>query len=289
MTAAPDPFDLPGWMELSPAEQRAAVECAMKAGLHRELDLDSEVLTPDGWLTFTLRHRATGIFFRLVPGGSFERGFSDAEERALREELDRADDYDEDAAAGLSFLDDLARLARPVATVRVPPFLLSPEPLDKPALAKLLGRAPDGLLPGCLTVADGSAAAAALAAHGLRLPSEAEHEYAYRAGTSDPFPWGRSRPTSPTVPTNRFGLEHMAELSELCADRWHPGYAGAPLDGSARGPLRRPSTARGGSAEVWPWQGVGEWFSMLSAARSSSAEHDGFLRLRPARSLGPPR
>ena len=37
--------------------------------------------------------------------------------------------------------------------------------------------------------------------------------------------------------------------------------------------------------EVWPWQDVGEWVTMLSAYRSPGDEHDGFLRIKPACSL----
>jgi formylglycine-generating enzyme required for sulfatase activity len=256
----------------------------LKAGLGGDLDLDAEAPTPDGWLTFTFRHRATGILLQLVPGGTFGRGLSAAEERALREELESAGD--DDAGATLSFLES-AGVARPAGPVRVRPFLLAPAYLDDGALQSLAG--PDvgegGLLPSCVTGAGAERVASALAAVGLRLPSEAEHEHAYRAGSAEPFPWGVTRPPSPRVHRNRFGFERMAEVSEVCADGWFPGYEGAPVDGSARAEGTRPRVARGGSAEVWPWQGIGEWVAMLSAFRSPASEHEGFLRIRPARSL----
>ena len=77
----------------------------------------------------------------------------------------------------------------------------------------------------------------------------------------------------------------MGEFAELCADAWQAGYKGAPCDGSAFNPGKVPRTVRGGAAEVWPWQETAEWVTMLSAYRSSSIEHDGFIKIRPACSL----
>jgi len=99
-----------------------------------------------------------------------------------------------------------------------------------------------------------------------RLPSEAEWEFAARAGTNSRFWWGRSTTTSAvcedcssppprqTMPTgsirpNGFGLFDVAgNAAEWVEDCWNESYRGAPVDGSpwSAGQCRQ-RALRGGS------------------------------------------
>ncbi|MBF0614465.1 MAG: formylglycine-generating enzyme family protein [Magnetococcales bacterium] len=94
----------------------------------------------------------------------------------------------------------------------------------------------------------------------LTLPSEAQWEYACRAGTTTPFSFGHTitsaqvnfdgnfpyLPDDPkgeyreesvpvaSLPANPWGLFEMhGNVWEWCQDSWHDSYKGAPLDGAA--------------------------------------------------------
>lgn len=106
-----------------------------------------------------------------------------------------------------------------------------------------------------------------------RLPSEAEWEYACRAGTTgdyagnlDEMGWYSKNSGIKTHPVglkkaNAFDLHDMhGNASEWCQDRWHDNYNGAPDDGSAwETGDREERVLRGGS-----------WHNLASRCRSAS-------------------
>lgn len=149
-----------------------------------------------------------------------------------------------------------------------------------------------------------------------RLPSEAEFEYALRAGSTGRYPWGNARvppegsgnftgalDVSPSgrrwknafvgygdgywgaAPVGRFsanawGLHDMAgNLSEWVADCWHASYRRAPADGAAwYNPGCRQRVVRGGNWANAPEQTRAAW--RLSQDSDVTSARIGFRLVR---------
>jgi formylglycine-generating enzyme required for sulfatase activity len=119
-----------------------------------------------------------------------------------------------------------------------------------------------------------------------RLPTEAEWEYACRAGTNTPFHFGETITTSlanyngtdkkygyyglgprgqyrqETTPVDQFGVANPYGLCDMhgnvyewCQDHWHKNYYGAPTDGSAWLTDNQDAARilRGGAWSLDPW------------------------------------
>ena len=151
--------------------------------------------------------------------------------------------------------------------------------------------------------------------HVYRLPSEAEFEYALRAGSQDRFPWGDGEPpvgggnftggldASPggrrwrnafegygdgawgpakvgSYAANAYGLHDMAgNVSEWVADCWHDNYRRAPRDGRAWvNPGCREKVVRGGSWASSPEQTRSAW--RLSVRGDTTNARVGFRVVR---------
>jgi formylglycine-generating enzyme required for sulfatase activity len=249
-----------------------------------------EIPTRDASGRLALGPDAAIVLVRL-PAGRFRRG-------ATR---DPEDPYPDEQAE---------ELEGPVREVTIRSFLIAKHELTVAQWARLTGTAA-GPAPARAPATDLTwhEARERLAVAGLRLPSEAEWEYACRAGTTTRYAsgdetadllrvgWteGNAATAAPIVgeapgsvhpvgrkPPNAFGLHDVhGNAAEWCEDRWHRSYRGAPDDGSARtdgATLGR--VIRGGS-----------WFHGALTARSAArrAQSPGrataWIGVRPARSI----
>jgi formylglycine-generating enzyme required for sulfatase activity len=164
------------------------------------------------------------------------------------------------SAAGHGYDDE-----RPQHRVTVSPFLMSKHLITQEQWAAVIGAAPRCRFQGPTRPVENVSWNAAQefcqrlsrkTGHTYRLPSEAEWEYACRAGTPTPFscgytltidlanyngqftfaeePQGIYRHVTTEAgffPPNAYGLHDMhGNLWEWCADPWHDDYRGAPAD-----------------------------------------------------------
>lgn len=195
---------------------------------------------PNGFGIEEFRHELTGMVFVLIPSGTFQMG--------------TAEGNGEESES-------------PVHTVEINAFLLARHEVTQGVWQKIMGSNPSYFKTGnnhpveqvSWTDCDGFCRET-----GLRLPSEAEWEYACRAGAGPDYIWekdhgndyaqyGQSWPkghfeTGSKKPNN-FGLYDMiGNVWEWCNDYYDPAYYSRSPESNPQGPEEGDKRAlRGGS------------------------------------------
>jgi formylglycine-generating enzyme required for sulfatase activity len=218
---------------------------------------------PSGRLLFS--DSVTELSFVYVEGGRYQMGLSEDEELAASEIADPFPATVEEM--------------RPTQVVAVPPMLMAVTPVLNVNFRKLL--------PGHTFQRDQASYPAYVRREqaeeftrqaGCALPSEAQWEYACRAGTTTLFCFGDSLPDEAelarwlewdlsepeNVPANKFGLRGLF-FGEWCRDQYRPDY-----EPGTRG-TPGVYAVRGGGAYFWPWQDE-EWVWCMSAMRMPSSD-----------------
>lgn len=209
----------------------------------------------------------SGIPFKLVLGGTFRMGCSEAEEAAARAIED---------PPNITFGE-----LRPVRSRHVGPFLMGITPV---LIGEYLWLGGEKLgewrgWPNHPAAAKREEAITLAGKLGCRLPLETEWEYACRATTQTLFPWGDALLSEPklepwlntnfagNVPRvcNRFGLKGLF-TGEWCLDEYRPNYA------PSAEPRPGEYVVRGGGSLFWPWQNASEWVWCMAAMRMPSGD-----------------
>lgn len=247
------------------------------------IPFEYEVVTVDGQGMVCRRTSHQNVYFAedlgdgvtlkmvRVPGGSFQMG-------ATPEDREH-------------FGASLCKSLEPRHTVNLSPFMMGMTPVTQAQFHTVMGHNPSSFRPGrpYYPVNNVSWSEAiefcerlsALTGHSYRLPSEAEWEYACRAGTTTAFHFGptvteallnygedyryileqpqrrfqNSEQEAPTLPVNAFGLYDLHySVWEWCEDHWHDSYENSPDNGSAWIDNGEPTqrVLRGGLVQAFP-------------------------------------
>ena len=225
-------------------------------------------------------HPATGLLFHLVLGDEVLLGMS-PRRLARVVEVQRGLHRDADEDLDLPQAVPSEEEARPFTPRRLqaPPVLVG-EVLTEWQLRKL-GVPGELVAAGGLRPAGVGAALKALAAVGLRFPSEAEWEFAARAAADD-----LDDEAPPTSPELRF-LPDLGAGAELCRDSWHPDWTRAPAGAEAWGEGHEVVRGGGQGSRYTGWLARGAWTECVWPARRQLSASPAPVRARPFASLRP--
>jgi serine/threonine protein kinase/formylglycine-generating enzyme required for sulfatase activity len=238
-------------------------------------------------------HKKSGLLLHLIPGGEYLMGV-DVEaarrlyRRSYRQQVALLEKYGQSSpettkkakgslALMLSSLSDSLEKEGPRCKVRVKPFLIGRFEVSKSQWALLTGSS--------LPTQNGNIAQTYLSRElidqaltgsqsNLRLPSEAEWEYACRGGSEELFFWGAfenelgyvlalentnrvvQEVSKPEYRSNGFGLFNtLGNAFEWCADDFYPNHDDHPGDGIVRRiEGSKAGVVRGGSVALFKIQ-----------------------------------
>lgn len=221
------------------------------------------------------KHKETGLIFHLVPGGTYKRGSPAGEPGRYPNE-------------------------GPLREVTVRPFLICATECTQSVWKQVMGTNPSEFKGDQHSVETVSwnDTQSFCGNSGLRLPSEAEWEYACRAGTASAYSFGDNpsdlgrfgqfnessdADAKPGLKLpNAFGLFDMhGSLWEWCQDAFEDSYSASPSDGSAR-------EIPGASKRVYRGGSRYNTARILRSAVRGSSEPDfrgNLVGFRPAKSL----
>ncbi|HEV3445230.1 MAG TPA: SUMF1/EgtB/PvdO family nonheme iron enzyme [Gemmataceae bacterium] len=258
--------------ETGDALQVPAIRSRVRDELQKAVGATFDLTDDAGQTTMPLRlrHKSSGLAFRFIPAGRLFMGYSDREEaaaRRIRDPLPRI------LAGNLGVI-------RPVVELSMDAFLMSFVPVTARLLRKYVGpQLEGGQWPDGPAFVPFDMAAAFAKSMGCFLPSEAEWEYACRAGTRTLFVWGDSLPSESDLAKwmicdfpdraeqhfrcNAFGLAGLF-CGEWCKDEFRPNH-------ESRVGRAGEHVVRGGAAMWWPWQDE-EWIWAMSAVRMAEGD-----------------
>ncbi|MGB6298960.1 MAG: formylglycine-generating enzyme family protein, partial [Rivularia sp. (in: cyanobacteria)] len=248
-------------------------------GIGRKTEINVEIKRYHGQAEEFTEDLGNGVILKMVkiPGGSFIMGSPEDEKRSR--------DYE-----------------RPQHQVNIQPFFMGKFPVTQEQYEVITGKNPSYFTGNKRPVEKVSWYDAVefflqlskLTGNKYRLPSEAEWEYACRAGTTTPFHFGKTITTDlancngnytygvtpkgvyreettdvKSFPANPFGLYDMhGNVWEWCLDDWHRSYQGAPIDGSAWLERNNHLSQKKGSAIL---RG-GSWYDIPDSCRCASRD-----------------